>query len=275
MADLARTSRKAVPLTSAARPQVAEIIREVDTNQYLFYLPTWDAKVNAFGPALGSPGLVTGDEVLAVPTADGDWYLVDPTKGGAGSPGPAGPPGPMGPTGPASTVPGPTGPTGPAGATGATGPQGPQGTSGAGGQYIEQTIGNGAAQSFTIAHNFNTKAVTVAVYKAASPYDQVQADVERTDLNNVTIRTVTVPATGEYVCLIQCAGTPGAGWAQYTHTQGTPSATWTVVHNLGRHPSVMVVDTGDTVIMPDIHYDSLNQITLTFGSATSGKAYLN
>src|SRR5262249_55070159 len=103
----------------------------------------------------------------------------------------------------------------------------------------------------------------------------VVADVERTDTNNVTIRTVTVPAAGEYTVLIQAAGTPGAGWASYTFTQSSPSVTWTVTHNLGRNPSVMVVDSGDTVVIPDVHYDSLNQLTVTFGSATSGKVYLN
>jgi hypothetical protein len=70
------------------------------------------------------------------------------------------------------------------------------------------------------------------------------------------------------------SGGPGAG-ATYVHTQGSPSASWVVVHNLGWWPSVTVVDTGDSVVIPDVHYDSANQATLVFGSATSGKAYLN
>jgi len=36
-----------------------------------------------------------------------------------------------------------------------------------------------------------------------------------------------------------------------------------------------VVDTGGTVIIPNVHYDSANQVTIMFGAATSGKAYLN
>lgn len=67
---------------------------------------------------------------------------------------------------------------------------------------------------------------------------------------------------------------PGGG-STYIHTQGSPSATWVVVHSLGWFPSVTVVDTGDTVIIPDVHYDSTSQATLGFGSPTSGKAYLN
>jgi len=48
-----------------------------------------------------------------------------------------------------------------------------------------------------------------------------------------------------------------------------------ITHSLGRYPSVMVVDTGGSTILPDIHYDSSNQITLVFGAPTSGAAYLN
>jgi hypothetical protein len=69
---------------------------------------------------------------------------------------------------------------------------------------------------------------------------------------------------------------PGsATMAAYIFTQSSPAVSWVIPHNLGKHPSVTVVDTGDSVIIPSVHYDSINQITATFGSATSGKAYLN
>lgn len=70
-------------------------------------------------------------------------------------------------------------------------------------------------------------------------------------------------------------GPQGPQHATYIHTQGSPSATWTVAHNLNSKPSVTVVDSGDTVIIPGVHYDDLNNLTISFGSATSGKAYLN
>src|SRR5262245_24276574 len=65
------------------------------------------------------------------------------------------------------------------------------------------------------------------------------------------------------------------GASTYVHTQTPLAAVWTVVHNLNRFPSVTVVDTGGTVIIPNVHYDSANQVTIMFGAATSGKAYLN
>jgi hypothetical protein len=70
-------------------------------------------------------------------------------------------------------------------------------------------------------------------------------------------------------------GGGGGAAVTYIHTQSTLSATWVVPHGLGQYPSITVVDTGDSVIIPDVHYDNNNQVTLTFGSATTGKAYLN
>ena len=67
----------------------------------------------------------------------------------------------------------------------------------------------------------------------------------------------------------------GGGDKNYVHTQSALASTWTVTHNLGKLPAVEVVDTGDSVIIPNVHYDNINQVTLTFGSATSGKAVCN
>lgn len=71
------------------------------------------------------------------------------------------------------------------------------------------------------------------------------------------------------------AGPAGEAPEPFIFTQGTPSATWVILHNLNRYPSVMVVDSGNTVIDPDIHYDDATQITINFGAPTSGKAYLS
>jgi len=77
--------------------------------------------------------------------------------------------------------------------------------------------------------------------------------------------------------LLAAKGDPGAttGDLTYTHTQGVASASWTVVHGLHKYVSVDVVDTGDSVVIPSVHYDSVDQVTLSFGSPTSGKAFVN
>ncbi len=61
----------------------------------------------------------------------------------------------------------------------------------------------------------------------------------------------------------------------YVHDQQVASATWVVVHNLNKYTSVNIVDTANDIIMGEVQYNSLNQLTITFTAAISGKAYLN
>jgi len=61
----------------------------------------------------------------------------------------------------------------------------------------------------------------------------------------------------------------------YTFTQLSPSDSWVIAHNLGRYPSVSVVDSGDSTVIPNVTYYDADHIIVAFGSPTSGKAYLN
>jgi len=66
----------------------------------------------------------------------------------------------------------------------------------------------------------------------------------------------------------------------YTFSQSSAANTWTITHNLGRFPSVTVVNSANTIINGSVIYNSNNQLTVTFFSegaalAISGKAYLN
>lgn len=61
----------------------------------------------------------------------------------------------------------------------------------------------------------------------------------------------------------------------FDFTQGVPSATWNIIHNLDKYPSVTVVDSSDQVCIGDVQYIDKNNIIITFSSAFSGKAYLN
>lgn len=71
-------------------------------------------------------------------------------------------------------------------------------------------------------------------------------------------------------------GPPGGGAdANYVHTQASALGTWTVAHNLGKRPSVTVVDSSDREVEGDIVHDSINQATITFSAAFAGKAYVN
>lgn len=69
---------------------------------------------------------------------------------------------------------------------------------------------------------------------------------------------------------------PAVGpFATYTHSQASPSASWTITHNLKCKPSVTVVDSAGHVQIGDILYVSDNQIIITFAIAFGGYAFLN
>ncbi len=61
----------------------------------------------------------------------------------------------------------------------------------------------------------------------------------------------------------------------YVHDQQVASTTWTVNHNMNKYPSVNIVDSANDEVTGEVKYNTLNQITITFTAAFSGKAYLN
>jgi hypothetical protein len=63
---------------------------------------------------------------------------------------------------------------------------------------VEQDCGNGALTSFAVTHGFGTRAVNIHVWRNASPYDEVDVAVERTDVNTVTLKPDVVWATNEF-----------------------------------------------------------------------------
>jgi len=71
------------------------------------------------------------------------------------------------------------------------------------------------------------------------------------------------------------ASFPSKSDAAFTYAQMSPASTWVIVHNLGKHPAVVVVDSSGSTVYGDIHYDSNAQVTLTFAAGFAGNAYLN
>lgn len=61
----------------------------------------------------------------------------------------------------------------------------------------------------------------------------------------------------------------------YEHTQSVASATWTINHNLGKFPSVTVLDSEGRECVGDLVHNSVNQCTGNFGSSFGGKAICN
>jgi hypothetical protein len=63
--------------------------------------------------------------------------------------------------------------------------------------------------------------------------------------------------------------------ANFVYVQSSPSATWVINHNLNKYCSVTVVDSADNIVYGEVLYNSLNQVTLTFAGAFSGRAFFN
>lgn len=61
----------------------------------------------------------------------------------------------------------------------------------------------------------------------------------------------------------------------YVYEQGIASNTWEIEHNLGKYPSVTIVDSAGTIFTASVEYNSENICTVYINGATKGKAYLN
>lgn len=72
-------------------------------------------------------------------------------------------------------------------------------------------------------------------------------------------------------------GPSGGAAAAFVHNQLSPSATWTITHNLGMYPAgVVVVDSASTTVEgANITYPNDNTIVLSWLSAFAGIAYIS
>ena len=66
-----------------------------------------------------------------------------------------------------------------------------------------------------------------------------------------------------------------AGTGTFVFEMSEASTEWVINHNLGKYPSVMVVDSAGTVQEGRIEYISENTCKAILNSAFKGKAYLN
>jgi len=67
----------------------------------------------------------------------------------------------------------------------------------------------------------------------------------------------------------------GSSDKTFEFDQPTPAAVWNITHNLGKFPSITVIDSGDTVVTGQYTYTNNNNVVLNFSAAFAGKAYLN
>jgi hypothetical protein len=67
----------------------------------------------------------------------------------------------------------------------------------------------------------------------------------------------------------------GAGDQHYTHSQNVPSDTWVINHNLGKYPSVTILDSANTEWRAEVRHNSVNQAVVYLAFEFSGTAHCN
>ena len=71
------------------------------------------------------------------------------------------------------------------------------------------------------------------------------------------------------------AGSSGAGDLNYTHIQGVADTIWNITHNLGKYPSVTVLDSAMNEVEGDVEFIDTNTVKIVFSATFSGTATLN
>lgn len=85
---------------------------------------------------------------------------------------------------------------------------------------------------------------------------------------NITKRTAAETLT-------DIGAAPSSHIHNFVFEQVTPAQVWSITHNLGKYPSVIVVDSAKTVVLGQIDFVDVNNVTLNFNSEFTGFAYFN
>lgn len=67
-------------------------------------------------------------------------------------------------------------------------------------------------------------------------------------------------------------GPPGLPINVFEFIQAQPLTVWTIVHNLGRHPHVTIIDSTPQQVYARVSYPDLNTAIVTFSAPESGIA---
>jgi hypothetical protein len=121
--------------------------------------------------------------------------------------------------------------------------------------------------------------VPTVVWAGKIRRSEILESVQEVDSGNIFI------TYGSSTIIIQRDGIPGLngqdgadgapGGITYQFNQNSPSTSWAIPHNLGRFPSVTVVDSLGREVIGDVVFQDSNFITIDFNVPLSGTAYLN
>ena len=97
---------------------------------------------------------------------------------------------------------------------------------------------------------------------------EISGTVEVNQLN-ITAEIIATGPRGE-------KGEKGDGGdLNYVHYQNIPSEKWLINHNLGKYPSVSIVNSAGSVVIGDVDILDENNVEVSFSGSFSGRAYIN
>ena len=136
--------------------------------------------------------------------------------------------------------------------------------------HNSETVTVTKTKTATVVIEGSTDVVTVSAPGKPGPAGSISSLAVGTVTTGPASASVTGTAANPVINLVMPTG------GSYRHTQGTPSTTWTIDHNLGYEPGgVSVVDSSGTIVTGTVTYISVNQIVVSFTSAFGGKAYIS
>lgn len=136
-------------------------------------------------------------------------------------------------------------------------------------------------------------ATATALVAKANLINGILAEGNRQDIISIHLRDINFPTVGDLKRLYYAKDTgilylyssadsaylpineTSSAFENYTHTVTEPEAVWVINHNLGKYPSVMVIDSTLTQVFGTIQFIDLNSLRITFSSPIMGIASLN
>jgi hypothetical protein len=101
-----------------------------------------------------------------------------------------------------------------------------------------------------------------------------QVDINK-QVNSVVVSSTGVQGPKGETGAAGANGTNGINGGNFTFEQQTPSASWSITHNLGYRPAVTVQDYGKIILEGELNHITANNLTIKFSEAISGYAYLS
>mgnify|MGYP003624649924 FL=1 len=110
--------------------------------------------------------------------------------------------------------------------------------------------------------------------KSVMSTDEVGVFIEPLAIIN-TKASMACPPNPSNVCTIEDIANLRNSAGTYSQCFDSAIATWVITHNLGKFPSVTIVDVNNEIVIGDIDYTSSNIVTVTFNNPFAGCAFLN